>query len=127
MLNEKSFLQSIWRRAYAEPAGLSITYTSKNDAIRMRLKLYRAVREVKATPFNDPLLYESATDCEITIHEREDGRSVLTIARSMNNPLLQQAMAQLGMPAEATSPPPTLDEDESLRRLQARLDDQHDQ
>jgi len=119
MATEKAFLQSIWLRAHSEPNGVTVLYPTKNEAVRMRLKLYTAVRDVKADPFLDSALFEAASECEITIAPSGD-QYALHVSPSMNNPLLQQAAAQLGLFPD--SAPADLDEAESLKRLQSHLD-----
>lgn len=119
MMTEKALLRAVWLKAL-EDGGVAILYETLNDAIRMRLKLYGAVKQVRENPFDDPPLHAAAKECEIIIDKQPDGKALLKVRPSLQNPLLKAASLQLGIPLVEPIEE-TLDEAESIRRLEARL------
>lgn len=80
-----ALLQEVWLLAFSTPdKPLNIPCGTKEEAYRMRMALYNAVRNAKKYPEDYPALFEAVDNCEVVV--RSDDDTTIIVRRKALSP-----------------------------------------
>jgi hypothetical protein len=122
MTTTNTLLQEAWIKAAAKPGGARIECGTKQAAQQFRLRLYRAVAEVRKDPSSDPRLAEAVSAVNVSFDPQD--RSVLWLRRGVENALMQQLAEQLDIKTDELEDSETRAMRESSERLLKNLEQQ---
>ena len=94
-----ALLQEVWLLAFSTPdKPLNIPCGTKEEAYRMRMALYNAVRNAKKYPEDYPALFEAVDNCEVVL--RPDDITSVIVRRKALSPrmmALRQILTSRGI------------------------------
>jgi hypothetical protein len=124
--------QALWKKAAQKPEGqcIEIPCNTANDAMKIRLDMYNAVKAARHNPHFDPELFDATQNCSVW-YKGEDKR-IVCVGRRKINPGLMAALAAEGIDISDLQPSPQTEEEkaaqdslERLKQRQATQDDGH--
>lgn len=92
MTNEQKLLHLCWKKAAAD-GELLLPQATREQAHRMRMKLYASVKGVKSRPHLDFALADAAAECSVSLQ----GDSTVCIKRNDQTALAQTMFDALGI------------------------------
>jgi hypothetical protein len=120
-MKSKEFLmlQDVWRKAWAKPYGLNITFKSHSGAVRARMQLYNAVKSVKSRKdeFADQALKDAADGLEIVWKDE----FTIRLQKRAESDMMQGIMEALGTTPEQYMDPEAKASEEKMLEELSRL------
>lgn len=119
MDQRKDRMHALWRSAYAHDEPMEIDCKSESGAIRFRLDLYNAVKQVRKGLEGDEGLREAVMNVMLSV--KKEDRTKLIMAKKISSDLMVQVEALLKSRGDSIVSTETVEMEESFSRLQAKL------